>query len=72
MKVKVYKCYEVTVQDDDGNTLESRYVYNCTKKEAVEQGKKMKYELLKNELERLKVIKSVFDGTIQIIKKEVV
>lgn len=33
---------------------------------------KKAFEQMKNELERLKVIKSVFDGTIQIIKKEVV
>ena len=68
MKVKVYKCYEVTVQDDEGNTIESRYIYNCTQKEALAHGKQMKYELLKKELERLNVIEKVFDGTIKIVK----
>ena len=46
MKVEVYKCYLVEVVDDDGNVVDSQYIFT-DRKDAIRQGKEMKADVLR-------------------------
>ena len=53
MRVEVYKCYLVEVVDDDGNVVDSQYIFT-DRKDAIRQGKEMKEDVLRKKREQEK------------------
>ena len=56
-KIRIKKCYYVTVEDEDGNTLDSDYIFS-NRKDAERAGRNMRENAINVEKKRLEELKN--------------